>query len=356
MKKTYFLLVIAILYLVSGCDCPSSNDENDDTKNHIGLADYYDNTGRDDVLSGGVKMIPIQTPKGEFKVWTKRTGNNPDIKILILHGGPGASHQYLECFDSFFPGEGFKYYYYDQLGSARSDQPGDSSLWQLDRFVEEVEQVRIALGLDSTNFYLFGQSWGGILGIEYALKYQQNLKALVISNMVSSGPDYVKYAQEVLGPQLDPEAFSRIKSYEAARDYKNPEYLQLIEKHYYPEHLLRMPMDEWPEPVVRDFKQTNFELYTCMQGPSEFGMAGNPRLKNWDRSGDLHKIHVPTLTMGAAYDTMDPEHMEWMASQVQNGRYEHCLEGSHLAMYDAQEVYFEALIRFIKDIKRLSNP
>src|SRR6266851_5657747 len=103
-------------------------------------APYFDNAGRDDVVSGGVKMIPVQTPKGTFHVWTKRVGNNPRMKVLLLHGGPGATHEYFEAFDSYFPAAGIEYY--DQLGSAYSDQPDMPELWDLPRFVEEVEQVR----------------------------------------------------------------------------------------------------------------------------------------------------------------------------------------------------------------------
>ena len=157
---------------------------------------YLDYSGRDDLLAGGVRLIPIETPKGVFRVWTKRIGNNPTAKVLLLHGGPGFSHEYLEAFDSYLPGAGIEYYYYDQLGSAYSDKPEDPELWELPRFVEEVEQVRKALGLDASNFYLYGQSWGGILAMEYALKYQQNLKGLVISNMMSSIPAYNEYAKD----------------------------------------------------------------------------------------------------------------------------------------------------------------
>src|SRR4029078_10361857 len=139
-------------------------------------AAYFDNTGRQDVLAGGVRMIPLNTPAGSFQVWTKRVGNNPRIKMLLLHGGPGVTHEYLEAFDSFFPGAGIEYYYYDQLGSYYRDQPDIPGLSDLPRFVDEVEQVRTALKLGPDNFYLFGQSWGGLLAIEYALTHQQNLK------------------------------------------------------------------------------------------------------------------------------------------------------------------------------------
>ncbi len=161
-------------------------------------------------LDSGVRFIEIATPKGDFKVWTKRVGNNPKIKVLTLHGGPGMTHEYYEIAEDYFTSEDIEFYYYDQLGSYYSDQPDDSSLWVTERFVEEVEQVRIALNLTSDNFYLYGHSWGGILAIEYALKYQENLKGLIISNMVASIPDYNTYAEEVLAKQLDPDVLKEI--------------------------------------------------------------------------------------------------------------------------------------------------
>ena len=105
-----------------------------------------------------MKLIPVTVPKGTFRVWAKRVGNNPTVRVLLLHGGPGVTHEYLEAFDSYFPAAGFEYYYYDQLGSYYSDQPDEPDLWELPRFVEEVEQVRLDLGLNRENFYLYGQS------------------------------------------------------------------------------------------------------------------------------------------------------------------------------------------------------
>ncbi len=337
------VLIFSLFLILQSC----SNIQNTDT---IAKSSYLDYSKRDDKLSGGVKIIPIKTPRGEFNVWTKRVGNNPTMKVLLLHGGPGATHEYFESFDSYLPNVEIEYYYYDQLESAFSDQPSDSSLWNIDRYVDEVEQVRKALGLDNTNFYLLGHSWGGILGIEYAMKYQNNLKGLIISNMMSSIPDYIKYANDVLGPMLDPKVLSEIRALEAAQDYANPRYIELINTHYYPEHVLRMPLEEWPNPVNRAFANINADLYVTMQGPSEFGVVGEAKLKNWDRKVDLSKIKVPTLTIGGAYDTMDPEHMKWMASEVSKGRYLHCPNGSHMSMYDDQETYFEGLIQFIKDV------
>ncbi len=307
-----------------------------------------DNSSKDYVSNRGVRFIEIATPKGNFKVWTKRVGNNPNIKVLTLHGGPGATHEYYEIVEDYFTSENIEFYYYDQLGSYYSDQPEDSSLWVTERFVEEVEQVRKALNLTSDNFYLYGHSWGGILAIEYALKYQDNLKGLIISNMVASIPEYNSYAEEVLSKQMDPDVLKEILEIEETKDYDNPRYMELLIPHHYEQHILRIPEAEWPDPINRTFAHLNPNVYVLMQGPSEFRASG--RLEMWDRKSDLSKIKVPTLTIGSTHDSMDPEQMRWMANEVQNGRYHHCPNGSHWAMFDDTEIYFEGLIKFINDV------
>jgi proline iminopeptidase len=309
---------------------------------------YFDNKGRIDVQSGGVRMIPVKTSKGTYRVWTKRIGNNATIKVLLLHGGPGATHEYLEAFDSYFPAANIEYYYYDQLGSAYSDQPDAPELVNLSHYVEEVEQVRKALRLDRSNFYLYGQSWGGLLAMEYALKYQHNLKGLVISNMMSSVPAYNTYAENVLMPTMNKQALSEIKKLEAAGKYNDSKYASLLKEHFYVQHVLRAPANKWPEPVERSFKHLNSKIYIPMQGPSELRASG--ALVNWDRSKDLGKITVPTLIIGARYDTMDPKHLKWMAGQLKKGHYLYCSNGSHLAMYDDQKNYFEGLTKFLYDV------
>ena len=331
MRKLLLLISICLL------SCQSQNKSNN----------YLDYSERSDKLSGGVKIIPINTPIGKFNVWTKRIGNNPTKKVLLLHGGPGANHEYFQAIESFFPKESIEFYYYDQLGSEFSDKPKDESLWTIARFVDEVEQVRQALKLNKENFIILGHSWGGILGLEYAFKYQNNLKALIISNMVPSIPDYIDYANNVLAPKLDPEVLKRIREYESVEDYSNTEYLSLIENHYYPKHVLRMPLENWPNPLLRSLTNTNKDIYVRMQGPSEFGVVGDAVLKEWDRKNDLKKLKIPILTIGGEYDTMDPKQMEWMSKEVQNGSYLHCPNGSHWSMYDDQENYFSGVSRFI---------
>jgi proline iminopeptidase len=329
------LCLLASWFLLQGCGGPTP-------------PAYFDRTGRADVLSGGVRRIPVATPKGTFTVWTKRVGNHPTIKLLLLHGGPGMTHEYFEMLDSYLPGAGVEYYFYDQLGSYYSDQPAEPELWELPRFVEEVEQVRQALGLGPDNFFLLGHSWGGMLALEYALKYQQHLRGLVISNMMASIPAYNTYAQQTLMPKMDPAVLAEIQRIEAAKDFKNPRYFELLMPHHYQLHILRMPVEKWPDPVNRAFKHLNQAIYVPMQGPSELGASG--KLERWDRTADLGTITVPTLVVGAAHDTMDPAHMKMMAGAVKRGRYLYCPDGSHMAMYDDQERYVDGLIRFLRDV------
>lgn len=337
MKRIYYIIAVfslAALFLISGCKHNSINEP----------ISYFSRTS-EGIQTGGIRMIPIQTKTGEFKVWTKTIGNNPSKRLLLLNGGPGMTHEYFECFESFLPAEGIEIIYYDQLGCGFSDNPKDTSMWDLARYVDEVEEVRKALGLNKDNFYLLGHSWGGILCMEYALKYQENLKGLIISNMMSDAPEYGKYADDVLAKLMDPKILDTIRMIEEKDDFSNPKYMELLMPHYYTKHILRFPTDNWPEPVNRSFGRLNASLYVTMQGPSEFGIAG--KLEKWTVKNRLKEISVPTLVIGAKHDTMDPKHMEWMAKEVKTGTYLYCNNGSHMCMYDDQETYFKGLIDFL---------
>ena len=226
-------------------------------------ADYFRDT-TPGLKTGGIQMVAINTPKGPFKVWTKRIGNNPKIKLLLLNGGPGATHEYFECMESFLPAEGIELTYYDQLGCGNSDDPKDTSMWDLSRYVEE------------------------------------------------------------------------------------PEYMGLLMPNFYAKHILRRPVDQWPEPVNRSLGKLNRSLYVTMQGPSEFGISG--KLANWDITAQLPSLSVPTLTIGGQFDTMDPKHMQWVSTRVRNGSYLYCPNGSHMSMYDDQQTYMKGLIKFIKAV------
>jgi len=293
------------------------------------------------VKTGGVQLIPIDG--GKYKVWTKKVGSGR-IKVLTLHGGPGATHEYFECFEDFLPQQGIEFFYYDQLGSTYSDQPDDVRLWTIDRFREEVEQVRAALGLE--DFYLLGHSWGGMLGIEYALKYQKHLKGMVISSMTASIPSYMEYAAK-LRAALPAEVIAVLDKYEKKGEYEAPEYQEAMMKQVYARHVCRL--DPWPEPLDRCFRHFNMKVYNTMQGPNEFVVTGN--FKDWDRWKDLPQIRVPTLVISGRYDEMNPEDMKREGKAIPNSRVVLCENGSHMCLWDDQEAYFRGLLGWIKDVE-----
>ena len=289
----------------------------------------------------GIRMVPVMG--GKYKVWTKRIGSAP-VKVLLLHGGPGFPHDYLEAMESFLPQAGIEMYYYDQLGVGNSDVPDDPSLWTLARYLTEVEEVRQGLGLD--HFVLYGHSWGGILGIEYALNYQQHLRGLVISNMAASVQSYLKRTDALKEQLLSPATLQHFNALEAAKEYENPDYMRIVNEQLYTKMICRT--NPWPEPVSRAFRLGNEKIYNQMQGKSEFEVTGN--LKDWDRWDRLHEIKVKTLTMGATWDEMDPADMRKMASLMPNATCAICPNGSHLDMWDDQAVYYEHLIGFLKSV------
>jgi proline iminopeptidase len=290
------------------------------------------------IKTGGTRYLPVRG--GKYNVWVERVGEGP-VKVLLLHGGPGFSHAYLECFQDFLPQAGIEFYFYDQLGCLFSDNPDDPSLWTVEGYRDEVEDVRRGLGLE--NFYLYGHSWGGMLTYEYALQYPQRLKGIVISNMVASIPRYVKYVNKLRG-ELPPDVVETMKKYEAKGDYQAPEYQQLVFGQFYARHVCRL--DPWPAPVQAALNTMNAKIYNTMQGPNEFVITGT--FKNWDRMADLGRIKTRALVLGARHDEMDPDEMRRIASLIPNARAAISDSGSHLAMYDNQEWYFRQLVGFLK--------
>lgn len=286
------------------------------------------------------KIVPIS---GGFHVWTRRVGDSP-IKLLLLHGGPGMTHEYMESFQDYLPQEGIEIYFYDQLGSYHSDQPNDPSLWNMERFREEVEEVRQYLELDDC--YLLGSSWGGFLGIEYALKYQSNLKGLILSNTTASIASYTKYIN-ALRDQIPADVRAKLEEYESKEDYKNPEYERLLDEHLNNKYICRL--DPWPEPARRGFGHLNEQVYNTLHGPNEFLVSGN--YKDWNAWDALHKINVPTLVLGAQYDSMSVADQEEMGKRIPNSDVAICENGSHLSMWDDPDNYFSFIKTFITNVE-----
>ncbi len=337
MKKFHSFFLIAIAFAISIFTIACNNAPTNDA--------YFANTEQV-IQTGGVKVIPVNTPKGTFNVWTKKIGDGK-IKVLLLHGGPGFTHDYFECFESFLPKEGIEFYYYDQLGVGNSDNPSDTSLWNLPRYVEEVEQVRKGLGLD--NFYLYGHSWGSMLIMEYLQQHQSHVKGAVLSNMTAGIKNYTSYAEQLKQKLLTPQELITFDSLDRLQRYDAPEYQNLLMNRLYTQIACRMPVENWPEPLMRAFKKANHDIYIHMQGVDEFHVTGN--FKDWEMWDRLPNIKVPTLVIGGVYDEMNPEDMKREGHLIPNSRTYLCPNGSHLSMYDDQQNYFKSLIAFLKDVE-----
>ncbi|MEZ5313620.1 MAG: alpha/beta fold hydrolase [Thermoanaerobaculia bacterium] len=209
--------------------------------------------------------------------------------------------------------------------------------------------MRRALGLTKDDFVLYGQSWGGILAIEYALAHGNELKGLVISNMMSSIPAYNQYARDVLDAGDAAGGAGRDSRARALEGVREPALRGAADRELLPRALPPPASRRMASWRMRGLASLNKKIYIPMQGPSEMGASG--KLEKWDRSADLKKIAVPTLVIGAAHDTMDPTHMAWMAKRFPKGRYLFCPRGSHLALYDDQATYMSGLISFLHDLE-----
>jgi len=296
----------------------------------------------DTIKTGGNKLISID---GKYKVWTKKVGDGK-IKVLLLHGGPGFSHDYMECFEDFLPKQGMEIYYYDQLGSGNSDAPADTSLWNIPRFVEEVEQVRKGLGLD--DFYIVGHSWGSLLAMEYLDKYQSHVKGAVFSNMTAGIKDFTDYSETLKSKLFTAKDKALYDSLDRRKAYSSPLYTDLLMNKLYSQVICRIPIAQWPEPLLRGFKKVNTTVYMQMQGVDEFHVTGN--FKNWDFWGRLPNIKIPVLVLGGQYDEMNPASMKKEGRLLPDSRTYLCPEGSHMAMYDDQQHYFNALTTFLREV------
>ena len=286
---------------------------------------------------------------GEFRVWTKRVGTNPDLKVLLLHGGPGAPASSTSASTPGSRGPGIEYYYYDQLGSFRSDQPDDPSLWELARFVDEVEQVRQALGLDRSNFVLLGQSWGGLLAMEYAVllsaapqgagDLQHDVQRAAVQRLRQRRPD----ASHGPGACWRRSSSSRPRARPATRATSSCSWSITTSS---TSAACRSGNGRTRSPG-RSATSTRRSTCPC-RDPASSGSAARWRTGTGRRI--CRRIDVPALVIGATHDTMDPGHMRWMSEQLPQGRYLHCPDGSHLAQFDDPGHYFPGLIDFLESL------
>lgn len=278
-----------------------------------------------------------------FRLFYRIFGEPRKGTILCLHGGPGGTHDYLLPMADLTK-YGYRVVFYDQLGCGRSEMPEDTSLFTVEHGVEEVEGIRKALDLGK--IHLMGSSYGGLLAIAYALKYQENLKSLIISSGLASVPLAVAEMQR-LKSELPPEIQETLRKYEEKGDYENPEYLKAVQV-FYRRHLCRLP--EWPKELVYTMEHMSKPVYYTMNGPNEFTIIGT--LKDWDVTDQLYKIKVPCLITVGRYDEVTPKVAESMHQRIKGSKLVIFENSSHVAMWEEREKFIEVVRRFLEEVDK----
>ena len=278
------------------------------------------------------------------RVWYRREGLPGRTPLLVLHGGPGAASYYVEPLAEALA-EHRPTVVYDQLGCGRSEQPGDPSLWTVDRSVEELDQVRRALGLDTC--HLLGQSWGGWLAIDYMCRGTQGIDGLVLASTSASIRQFVAEARRLIDAMPEP-ARTTLNELGARAEYENPAYKEAVTA-FYRLHLCRL--DPWPEAMARSTAELDGnQVYLTMNGPTEFDVIGSLRV--WDRSGDLGRISVPTLVTCGRYDEITPACSETIRDGIPGARMVVFEESAHCAHLEEPELYARVVEDFLTEVER----
>jgi L-proline amide hydrolase len=282
-----------------------------------------------------------------FRTWYHMVGSGEEpgkLPLLVLHGGPGASYDYLEPLETMAK-TGRRVIFYDQLGGGNSDHPHNPSMWTVELFIEELDAVRKALALD--RLHILGQSWGGMLGMEYALTQPGGLASLTVADSPSSAPQWVSEANR-LRAQLPPEVQQTLAHHEQQGTTDSEDYQNAVLV-FYRLHVCRV--DPWPECVTRTFdKLAQYpEVYITMNGPSEFYVIGT--LKTWDITDRLHEINVPTLLLSGRYDEATPIIVETIHRSTPGSEWIIFENSSHMPHVEETDLYLQVLDGFLARVE-----
>jgi proline iminopeptidase len=275
---------------------------------------------------------------GAHKVITYSFGQGEDV-VFCLNGGPGLPCDYLREAHSCLVDHGYRVVAFDQLGTGASDRPTDPALWTIERYVEETETVRTALGLGKV--HLLGHSWGGWLGIDYALAHPEALRTLILEDTVADMPHLISELDRLRGA-LGSETVAMMQRHEADGTIDHPEYLAAVTILNY-RHVCRLA--EWPAPLKRSLDDWNMAPYEAMQGPNEFLYVGN--LKDWNRIPDLPRITVPVLITCGQHDELTPACASRMKRALPDARLTVFPNSSHMPFYEEPGAYYPVLLDFL---------
>ena len=265
----------------------------------------------------------------------------PKGSLLCLHGGPGAPHNYLLSLGDLSH-SGYRVILYDQLGVGKSEMPQNKYIFSIEYGVEEVEAFRRAMNLGKVN--LLGSSYGGLLAIAYALKYQKNLKSLITTGGLASVPLTVKEMQRMKS-ELPAETVSILEKYEKAGDFENPEYVR-ASMEFYHKHVCRL--SEWPPEVQFTLDNVSKPVYYLMNGPNEYTIIGS--MKYWDATDQLPQIKVPTLVTGGRFDEVSPKVAESIHKGIKGSKRLTFANSSHMPFWEERQKYMRAIAKFLDEV------
>lgn len=275
-----------------------------------------------------------------YRIWSKTVGGGKATPLLTLHGGPGAAHDYLEPLEALAGDR--PVIFYDQLGCGRSDKPDARTLWTIERFADEIDEVRRALGLDK--IHLLGQSWGGWLAIEYLTRKPKGVKSCVLASTSSSIPLFAKECDRLIAKL--PKPMQRALAEQGAKgNYAHPDY-QAAVMEFYRRHLCRLP--EWPDCLKRSAaSMENNQVYETINGPNEFTTIGN--LRYWDRTEALARVTTPVLLTCGRHDELGPVCSRAMKARLPNARMKVFEKSAHVAHIEEPEAYRKAVSNFLRE-------
>jgi len=274
------------------------------------------------------------------RVWYRVVGSGSEIPLLLLHGGPGAPSYYLNPLEQVSVDR--PVIFYDQLGAGRSDRPTDESLWTVNRFVNELAEVREALGLD--NVHILGHSWGSMLAIDYMLTKPEGVQSLILASPALSVRRWAEDADRLIA-QLPVGLQQAIERHEAAGTTDDPEY-QEATMEYYKRHLSRS--DPWSEDLQLAFENLNPDIYGLMWGPSEFTATGT--LKNYEREDVLPNLDLPVLFTVGRYDEATPETVQYFQGLVPGSKIAIFENSAHMTMLDEPQSYTDTVRQFLNEV------
>ena len=273
-----------------------------------------------------------------------KSGKTP---VMVLHGGPGAAHNYCIPIAELIAQTGRAAVLYDQIGCGNSTHLPDApkEFWTPELFMEELVLLTQHLGI-SDEYAIVGQSWGGMLGMQFAITQPKGLKSLVVADSPASMRIWLLEANK-LRAELSPEVQATLLAHEAAGTTDSPEYVAAVDV-FYASHVCRIPM---PQNVLDSFEQMVAEptVYHTMNGPSEFHVIGT--LKDWDIRHELHKISVPTLLVSGQYDEATPAMVSEIHHLMPGSTWELFPESSHMPHIEEPARFKRIVTQFLDSVK-----